>query len=91
MPAVLMEGPMADLRDEIEAFQRMQRQLEADYMHRWVIVHDRQLVGAFETFELAANEAVRKFGSGPFLIRQVGAPATTLPISVMYPWPHAEH
>jgi len=82
---------MADLRDEIEAFQRMQRQLEADHMDRWVLVHDGQFIGAFETFELAANDAVRKFGSGPFLIRQVGAPPATLPISVMYPWPHAEH
>ena len=81
---------MADLRDEIEAFQRMEGQLKAEHMNRWVLVHDRQLIGAFDSFELAADEAVRRFGSGPFLIRQVGAPPTTLPISVMYAWPNAE-
>jgi len=81
---------MADLREEIEAFQQMQKQLEAEHMDRWVLVHDGQLIGSFESFEAAANEAVQKFGSGPFLIRQVGALPTTLPISVMYAWPNAE-
>ena len=81
---------MADLRDEIEAFQQMQAELEGKHTGRWALVHDRQLIGTFESFELAADEAVQKFGRGPFLIRQVGASPTTLPISVMYPWPNAE-
>lgn len=81
---------MAELQNEIDAFQRMQAQLEAEHMHRWVVLHDGQLIGVFESFELAADEAVQKFGRGPFLIRQVGAPPTTLPISVMYAWPNAE-
>jgi hypothetical protein len=80
------EHPMADLQYEIDAYQRMEEELKAGHKDRWVIVHDGQLVDSFESFELAANEAVRKFGRGPFLIRQVGAPPTTLPISVMYAW-----
>ena len=80
---------MADLRKEIEAFQQMQGRLEADHMGRWVLIHDCQLVGAFESFQLAADDAVRKFGGGPFLIRQVGALPMALPISVMLPWPNA--
>ena len=81
---------MATLRDEIEAFQQMRQRLEADYMGLWVLIHDQRLVATFDTFELAADDAVQRFGSGPFLIRQVGASPMTLPVSVMYPWPHAE-
>lgn len=84
------EVSVATLSDEIEAFQGMQRRLEIDHMGLWVLIHDRRLVGAFDTFQLAADDAVRKFGSGPFLIRQVGTSTLTLPISVMYPWPNAE-
>jgi hypothetical protein len=44
----VLEAPkMADLRDEIQAFQRMLPQLEADHMHRWVLIHDGELIGSF--------------------------------------------
>ena len=81
---------MADLQFEIDAYQRMEAELKAQHHGRWVLLHDGALIDSFETFEAAAADAVRRFGRGPFLIRQVGAPPTTLPISVMYAWPNAE-
>lgn len=81
---------MAELQYEIEAFQRMEDQLKVTNMHRWVLVHDGELVDSFDSFESAANDAVKRFGRGPFLIRQVGAAPTTLPVSVMYAWSNAE-
>jgi hypothetical protein len=75
---------MGDVRDEIQAFQEMQTELEARHMGRWVLVRDRKLIDVYDAFEDAAGDAVRRFGSGPFLIRQIGAPPITLPISVMY-------
>ena len=81
---------MADLQFEIDAYQRMESELKARHHGRWVLLHDGALIDSFDTFEGAAAEAVRRFGRGPFLIRQVGAPPTTLPISVMYAWPNAE-
>lgn len=75
---------MPDLDDEIAAYEAMRNDLEAHHMGRWVLVHSRELVGEFDSFEAAAEDAVRRFGRGPFLIRQVGAPALTLPVSVMY-------
>ena len=81
---------MADLRTEIEAYERMEDQLKAQHMDRWVVIHDGQLIDSFGSFEVAASEAVKRFGRGPFLIRQVGAPPTTLPVSVMYAWTNAE-
>ncbi len=75
---------MAHLSEEIAAYQLIQADLEAEHLGEWVLIHDRKLEGIFETFDLAAQEAVQRFGRGPYLIRQIGAPPVTLPASVMY-------
>lgn len=75
---------MAELDQEIEAYNGMSAELEAHHMGKWVLVHDLHLVNIYDSFEAAAEEAVRLFGRGPYLIRQVGAPPVTLPASVMY-------
>jgi hypothetical protein len=75
---------MAELSEEIAAYDAMHADLEAKYLGKWAVVHDRQLVGAFNTLELAAEEAVKRFGRGPYLIRQIGAPPISLPASVLY-------
>jgi hypothetical protein len=81
---------MSTIKDEIAAFEQMQSKLEAEHFGRWVLIHDRELVRVYESFEGAANDAVDRFGSDPFLIRQVGAAPVTLPVSVMYHRPNAE-
>ena len=69
---------MASLDREIVAFDAMRDDLESHSMGKWVIVRDQRLVGAYDNFEIAATEAVRRFGRGPYLIRQIGAPPMTL-------------
>ena len=69
---------------EIEAFDQMRPQLELHHMGKFVVIHDKQLIGAFDTLDAAASEAVRQFGRGPYLIRQIGAPPPILPASVMF-------
>ncbi|HXO26837.1 MAG TPA: hypothetical protein VOA80_05810 [Thermoanaerobaculia bacterium] len=73
-----------DLDTEIAAYEAMRGDLEAHRMGRWVLVHDRELAGEYDSFECAAEDAVSRFGRGPYLIRQVGAAALTLPVSVMH-------
>lgn len=75
---------MAELNQEIAAYERMRGELEANSTGKWVLVHDGQLIGTYESFESAAEEAVRRFGRGPYLVRQVGAPPVILPASVVY-------
>ncbi|MBI3491027.1 MAG: hypothetical protein HY047_04435 [Acidobacteria bacterium] len=75
---------MADLNDEIAAYERMQAKLEAEHMGKWVLVHNGSLIDLYNSFEAAAEDAVKRFGRGPYLIRQIGAPPVTLPASVMY-------
>ena len=71
------------LKDEITAYDTMRADLEMAHLGRWVVVHDCQLVGTYDDFKTAANDAICRFGRGPYLIRQVGRPSVLpLPLSV---------
>ncbi len=65
--------------------------LETDYFGKWVVFHGGKHVGTYESFEAAAEDAVRQFGRGPYLIRQVGAGPVVLPASVLYRPIYADH
>lgn len=80
---------MADLSENIAAYEAMRQQLETKYLGMWVLIHDREFIGAFGDFESVAQEAVRQFGRGPYLIRQVGTETVTLPASVLHHPLHA--
>ena len=75
---------MDQLDIEIAAYKRMSEYLEANHWRQWVIIHDEELIGAFDDFQVAADQAVRRFGRGPCLLRQVGAPPKTIPFYVRY-------
>jgi hypothetical protein len=82
---------MPELDVEISAYESMRERLEASHMGKWVLLHDRQLIGVYDSFDTAAEEAVKLFGCGPYLIRQVGAQSITLPASVMYQLDHGQN
>ena len=75
---------MSGLKEEIAAYERMRDDLELENFGKWVVVHDEKLVGIYDSFEAAADNAVQRFGRGPYLIRRVGEPPMTLPASVLY-------
>ena len=41
---------MAEITLEIAAYERMQSDLEREHMGKWVVVHDEQLLGAYEDY-----------------------------------------
>ena len=75
---------MSGLSKQIAAYEEMRDYLETDHFGEWVVFHDEELVGFYDSFEDAANDAVRRFGRGPYLIRRVGAGPITLPASIQY-------
>lgn len=80
---------MAELTKEIATYERMRNDLEVEHLGEWVVVRDEELVGTYESVEKAAEDAVQRFGRGPYLIRQVGAPPLVLPAVVQYRPVHA--
>ncbi len=75
---------MTTLRKEIGAYEAMLDDLELEHMDEWVVVHDEKLVGSYETFQDAADDAIARFGRGPYLIRLVGEPPIIMPPYVWY-------
>ena len=75
---------MTNLSQDIAAYEVMRADLEAAHNGEWAVVHDRELICVFPTFDEAATTAIQKFGRGPYLIRQIGAAALNLPASVMF-------
>ena len=46
----------------------------AKHLGKWVVVHDKQLIGVYESLQNAGVDAITKFDRGPYLIHQVGKP-----------------
>ena len=81
---------MATLKKDIAAYASMRSDLETEHLGEWVLIHNEKLIGTYESFAAAADESVQRFGRGPYLIREIGAPLKTLPASVLYRPLHAE-
>jgi len=75
---------MQDIDNEIAAYETMREELESRHMGEWVVIRDGKVINIYASFENASGDAVSKFGRGPYLIRQIGAPPITMPASVMY-------
>lgn len=84
MNVAVEEKPAMSLETEIATFERKREELEQYYNGKFVVIYDGQFIGAFDTFANAAAEAVARFGRGPYLIRQVGAPPPSIPVSWLY-------
>jgi hypothetical protein len=72
------------LEPEIQAYEKQLSELERTYQGKFVVFKGEEFIGAWDTLNAAAAEAVARFGRGPYLIRQVGAPAPKLPASVLF-------
>jgi hypothetical protein len=81
---------MAALDTELNAYRQEAARLEASHPGKWVVFNGTALIAIYDTFETAAEDAVARFGRGPYLIRQVGAPPIVMPVSVVYNPTHEE-
>jgi len=59
------------LKDELRTFESRRDELLGTSLGRWVLIHDGELVGAFETQADAINVGFQRFGNVPFLVKQV--------------------
>ncbi len=80
---------MTTLLEEIAAYDRMRDVLETQYLGKWVVIRDAEIQASCDTFRDAARDAVKKYGRGPYLIRQVGGGPITLPASIEFNCPNA--
>ena len=75
---------MSILKEEIAAYEAQQHDLEARHRGRWVLFHGSTRVGIYDTFEEVSTDALRKYGRGPYLIREIGVAPAPLPAIFRY-------
>ena len=63
---------VATLDENIATYQKMRDYLETEHFRKWVVFYDEEFVGSYEDFQDAGYDALKRFGRGPHLIRQVG-------------------
>lgn len=81
---------MSALDADIASFERMRSELETQHLLDWVVFRYGAYIGAFRNFESAAEAASEMFETGPYLIRQVGAPSEVqLPGGTIFTHAHA--
>ena len=74
-----------DLRVDMDSFDARVQWLEKHHNGKFVVFCAGEFVDAFDTFDAAARAAIRRYGAGPYLIRQVGRPrGFSMPASVAY-------
>lgn len=59
------------LTAELETFQRHKESLLRESYDKYVLIHQEELAGTFDTEADAINEGYRRFGNVPFLVKQV--------------------
>ncbi len=65
---------MGVLTADIASFEKMRNELESRHCLQWAVFHDGQFIDVYPDFDAAASDAIDRFDTGPFLIRQIGAP-----------------
>ncbi|MCY4673080.1 MAG: hypothetical protein OXD43_04820 [Bacteroidetes bacterium] len=60
------------LQEETAFYEKNREALLLQYPNRVLLIHGDKLQGDFLTVDDAVTEGVRRFGSGPFLVRKSG-------------------
>ncbi len=63
---------VATLYENIAAYQKMRDYLETEHFRKCVVFYDEGFIGSYEDFQDAGYDALKRFGRGPYLIRQAG-------------------
>lgn len=66
------------LQKETSFYEKNRDQLILKYPNRTLLIHDENVEGDFETFDMAVAEGVRRFGVEPFLVKKPGEPDLVL-------------
>ncbi len=83
---------VASLKENIKSYETSLTEMKKHYMGKFVVFYDGKFIESFDTADSAGKAAIERYGGGPYLIRQVGAPTSyRMPTSVMYQPIHADN
>lgn len=59
---------------DIAAFEQLREELERKHLDEFALFFEGKFVAVFPNFDSAGRAALARFGSGPYLIQQIGSP-----------------
>lgn len=80
---------MSVLERELVAYEKRRKELERNHNGEWVVFYKDDFVGVFADFEAAGNEALDRFDTGPYLIRQIGVEEIQLSSTAVFRFANA--
>ena len=69
--AMEISKDLEHLETEIRFFEAHRKEWLKHYRDKWVLVKGTDLVGVFDSYEAAYEQGVAKYGTEPFLVKQV--------------------
>jgi hypothetical protein len=76
---------MKALSVEMARYEELRSVVESHHARKWIVIHARDFIGAFDTLDNVANEAIRLYGRGPYLIRKAGRRAELMSRRPFFP------
>ena len=67
---------------ETDLYKQRMEEFVQEHNMEWVVIHKKEIVGFYQDFQEAAANAIQRFGRGPYLIKQIGAPEASIRPSV---------
>ena len=61
------------LEKEIATYEKLKEELLKNRAGKFVLIHDEELCGTYDSTENAYSEGVKRFGTAPFLVREISA------------------
>jgi hypothetical protein len=74
---------MPALDEELRTYAQQEEELKLTAPGKFVVIKGTEIVGTFDTLELALTEATRRFGLEPYLVRRIGEPIEQLNIPAL--------
>ena len=71
------------LEEELRTYAAQEEELKRSAPGKFVVIKGTEIVGTFDTLELALTEATRRFGLAPYLVRRIGDPIQQLDIPAL--------
>lgn len=66
-----INNDLAPLAEELRFFETNRAEWLKTYRGKWVLIKGSELIGTFDNYEAAYQEGVAKYGTQPFLVKQV--------------------
>jgi hypothetical protein len=63
---------MPALDEELRTYAQQEEELKRTAPGKFVVIKGTEIVGTFDTLELALTEGTRRFGLEPYLVRRIG-------------------